>query len=208
MIHPFQPKAPDNRNEHPDRLDNVRQLPRAARRGHGGSQQIVESKDVDCIEILQPRPAITFDRRVPAHRSVTHPCRKIDGLHAVFFAPPAKGRSFCCDFPFLGLHLFFQAPVGRENGDLVPPPPQSFGKCANLHRGPAEFQKRSVRFRDVQDSHCSRRIFFSVFAKTLKRNSYSTRCRPRAPISFACSGSFRSASMEVASWIPSPCGTR
>ena len=86
MIHPFQPKASDNRNEHPDRLDNVRQFPRAARRGHGGSQQIVESKDVDCIEILQPRPAITFDRRVPAHRSVTHPCRKIDGLHAVFFA--------------------------------------------------------------------------------------------------------------------------
>src|SRR2546430_12835415 len=42
---------------------------------------------------------------------------------------------------------------------------------------------------DVQDSHCSRRIFFSDFAKTLKRNSCSARCRPRAPISLACARS-------------------
>src|SRR5712692_274049 len=208
MIHPFQPKISHNWHEHPDGLEHVRQVSLAAGGGHRRTQQVVKSKNVHDIEILQPRPAVTLDRRIPAHRAVTHPRRQIDGLHAILIPPPAKRRPLCRDSFFLSLQPLFQAPVRRENRDLVASPRQAFGKRAHLHRWAAEFEKGSVRFRDVQDSHCSRRTFFSDFAKTLKRNSCSARCRPRAPISFACAGSASSASMDVASWIGSPCGTR
>src|SRR5216683_3281921 len=87
------------------------------------------------------------------------------------------------------------------------PSRQSLGQSPDFHRGAAEFQERGVRFCDVQDSHCSRRIFLKAFAKTLNRNSRSTRCFPRAPISFACAGSASKVSMDVANWIASPCGT-
>src|SRR6266702_5321837 len=156
------------------------------------------SQNVHDIKILQPRPAVTLDRRIPAHRAVTHPRRQIDGLHAIFIPPPAKRRPFCRDFFFLGLQPLFQPPVGGENCNLVASPRQAFGKRAHFYGGTAEFEKGSVRFRDVQDSHCSRRIFFSDLAKTPKRNSYSTRWRPRAPISLPSAGSARRVSMEVA----------
>src|SRR6267143_1174737 len=123
-----------------------------------------------------------------------------DGFEHVRKAPLAAGRS----------HRRTQQIVKPENvHDIeILKPRQALGKRAHLHRGAAEFEKGSVRFRDVQDSHWSRRIFFSDLAKTLKRNSCSARCCPRAPISFAWTGSASSASIEVASWIGSPCGTR
>src|ERR1700674_2777844 len=137
------------------------------------------------VEVLQARAAETFDGGIPAHCPVTRPCRKIDGLNAIFMATPAKRRSFCRYFPFLSLHAFFQAPVGGEHGYLMAPLSQTSRKGAYLDRGAAELEERCVGFCNVQDSHCSRRIFFSDFAKALNRNSCSARWRPRAPISFA-----------------------
>src|SRR6266852_1096810 len=208
MIHPFHPEVSDNWYEHPDGLEHVRQASLAAGGGHGRTEQVVESENVHHVEILQSCTAVTLHCRIPTHCAVTHPRRQIDGLHAILIPPPAKRGAFCCDFFFLCLQAFFQTPVGRQNRDLVASPRQAFGKRAHLHRWAAEFEKRSVCFRDVQDSHCSRRIFFRDLAKALKRNSCSARCRPRAPISFESAGSASSASMDVASWMGSPCGTK
>src|SRR5229473_5153413 len=208
MIHPFQPKASHNWHEHSDGFEDVRQALLAAGRGYPGPQQVVNPENVRHVEILQSRPAVALQRRIPAYRAVTQPRRQVNGLHAILIPPPPKRRPFCHDFFFLRLRPFFQPPVGRKNRDLMPSPCQAFGKRAHLYRWAAEFEKGSVRFRDVQDSHCSRRIFFSDLAKALKRNSFSTRWRPRAPISFASAGSASKASMDVASWIVSPCGTR
>src|SRR6267143_358608 len=201
MIHPFQPNISHNWHEHTNGLEHVRQALLAACGGHCRTQQVVESENVHYIEILQPRPAVTLDRRVPTHPSVTQPCRQIDCLYAILIPPPAKRRPFCRNLFLLGLQPFFQSPVGCKNGNLVASPCQPFRKCAHFHRGAAEFEERGVRFRDVQDSHCSRRIFFSDFAKILKRNWCSASCLPRTPISFACAGSASNVSMLVASWI-------
>src|SRR5437899_4879813 len=208
MIHPFQQETSNDGHEHPDGLEHVRQTSLAASRRNCRAEQIVEPEYVHDIEILQPRPAVSLDRRIPAHRPVAQPRGDVNSLHAILVPPPAKWRPFCRDFFFWGLQSFFQPPIRREDRDLVAAPPQSFGKRSHLHRGAAEFQKGSVRLRDVQDSHCSRRIFFNDFAKTLKRKSCSARCFARAPISFAWTGSASSVSMLVASWIGSPCGTR
>src|ERR1700674_1983225 len=208
MIHPFQPKISHNWHKHPDGLKNIWQIPLAAGRGHDRTQQVVKPENVHHIEILQPPPAITRDCRIPTDAPVTQPCRHVNGLHAIFNLPPAKRRTVRRDFFFPCLQTFFQSPVCCEDRDLVASPRQSFGKRAHLHGWTAELEKGSVRFRDVQDSHCSRRIFFSDLAKALKRNSFSARCFPRAPISFACAGSASSVSMHVARWIASPCGTR
>src|SRR4029077_19248494 len=208
MIHLFQPKVSHNWHKHADGFQHVTQASLAACGGHRRAPQVVKPENMHGVEILQPRPAVALHGRVPAHRAVTQPRRHVNRLHAILSPPPAKWRSFRCDFFLLRLQPLFQAPVGRKNRYLVAPPRQSLGKCAHLHRWAAEFKKRIVRFRNVQDSHWSRRIFFRVLAKALKRNSFSARCWPRAPISFACAGSASSASIDVASWIGSPCGTR
>src|SRR6202008_1656846 len=103
--------------------------------------------------------------------------------HAVFVPAPAKGRHLRIYFPLAPFHSLTDSPVRCQHRHLMPPPRQSFGKRTHFHRRTAKFEERGVGFRDVQDSHCSRRIFFSDFAKTLKRNSCSTRCLPFAPIS-------------------------
>ena len=198
MIQTLQPKISHDRHKHPDGLENVRQISNAARGGNGRPQQIVKAENVDHVEILQPRTAVSLDRRIPAHRAVTQPGRQINSLDAIFIAPPAEGRAFCRDLSLRRLHAFFQAPVCRQHTRRVASSSQSFREGANFDWRAAKFQEGSVRFCDVQDSHCSRRIFFKDFAKTLKRNSRSTRWRPRAPISRAWAGSARSASIEVA----------
>src|SRR5256885_1125191 len=144
-----------------------------ARGGNGRTEQVVKPENVHHIKILQSRPAVTLDRWIPTNPPVTQPCRHIDGLHAILIPPPPKRGPFCRDFFFLGLPSLFQPPVGRENRYLVTSPRQAFGKRAHFHRRAAEFEKGSGGFRDVQDSHCSRRSFFSDFAQTLKRNSCS-----------------------------------
>src|SRR3989440_10568813 len=208
MIHPFQPKISHHWHKHADGLEHIREVSLAAGGGNHRTQQVVKPENVHHIKILQPRPAVTLDRRIPTHSPVMQPCWHIDGLHAILIPPPTKRRPFSGDFFFRSLQSLFQSPVGGENGDLMASPRQTFGKRAHLYRGAAEFDKGSVRVRAVQDSDCSRRIFFSDFAKTLKRNSCSARCRPRAPISLACAGLASKVSMQVARWIGSPCGTR
>ena len=185
MIHPFQQETSHDGHEHPDGLEHVRQTSLAASRRNCRAEQIVEPEYVHDIEILQPRPAVSLDRRIPAHAPVAQPRWDVDCLHAILIPPPAKRGPFCRDFFFLRFHSFFQPPVRSNDGDLMAASRQAFRESAHFHRGTAEFQKGSVRFRNVQDSHCSRRIFFNDFAKTLKRNSCSARCFARAPISFA-----------------------
>src|SRR5882762_9466791 len=85
---------------------------------------------------------------------------------------------------------------------------QPLRKRTHFYRRSPKLHERKISLRDVQDSHRSRRIFFSDFAKTLNRNSRSTRSRPRAPISRPNSGLASSASSEVASCPASPCCTR
>src|SRR4029077_6927070 len=145
---------------------------------------------------------------IPADPPVTQPGRKIDRFHAILPAPPAKRRAFRRVFLFRGLQPFFKAPIGGEHRHLMAAPRQSFETSAHLNRRATEFEEWRVSFRDVQDSHWSRRIFLSDFEKTLKRNSCSTRAFPRVPISLACTGSVRMACRAVASWMGSPWGTR
>src|ERR1700692_580972 len=102
----------------------------------------------------------------------------------------------------------FKTPIRGEHVYGVSALRHTLGQGAHFYRRAAEFQERSVGFGDVQDSHCSRRIFFSVLAKTLKRNSCSTRWLPRAPISRARAGSDSSVSIAVESCGASPCCTR
>src|SRR5437764_15153170 len=98
MIHPFQPKISHNWHKHTDGLEHVRQTSLAAGCSHRRTQQVVKPENVHDIEILQPRAAVTLDRRIPANSTVAEPCRYINGLHAIFFAPPAKGGSLRRDF--------------------------------------------------------------------------------------------------------------
>src|SRR5256885_5934922 len=186
MIHPFQQETSHDGHEHPDGLEHVRQTSLAASCRNCRAEQIVEPEYVHNIEILQPRPAVSLNRGIPAHASVTQPCGDVDSLHAIPGSPPAKRGPFCRDFLFLRLQSFFQPPVCRKDCDLVSASRQAFRESAHFHRGTAEFQKGSVRFRDVQDSHCSRRdrkstrlnsshlvISYAVFCLK-KQNKYIT----------------------------------
>src|SRR6267143_219012 len=92
MIQPFQPETSHDWHEHPDGLEHIRQAPLAAGRSHCWTQQVVKSENMHDIEILQPRPAVTLDRRIPANSSVSQPRRYINGLHAIFF--PALAGAF------------------------------------------------------------------------------------------------------------------
>src|SRR5436189_145913 len=99
-----------------------RNVPRATHR----TQQVLKPENVHYIKILQPRPAVTLDRRIPTHSPVMQPCRHIDGLHAILIPPPTKRRPFSGDFFFRSLQSLFQSPVGGENGDLGASPRQTF----------------------------------------------------------------------------------
>ena len=102
----------------------------------------------------------------------------------------------------------FQAPIRSQYRHLMTSPSHGFGQCANFYGRAAKFQEGSIGLCDVQDSHSSRKIFFSDFANTLNLKSRFTRSRPRAPISRARSGFANSVSIEVASCGASPCCTR
>src|ERR1700686_5205831 len=73
------------------------------------------------------------------------------------------------------MQALFKTPIRGEHVHGVATLRQTLRQSAHFYGRAAELQKRSVGFGDVQDSHCSRRIFFSALAKTLKRNSCSTR---------------------------------
>src|SRR5262249_37160874 len=90
----------------------------------------------------------------------------------------------------------------------VAPFVQPLGQCSHFDRRAPELQEGLVARRDIQDSHCSRRILLRDLAKTLKRKSSSTRFFPRAPISRPTSGCASSVSSDVASCTASPCCTR
>src|SRR5262249_43968513 len=144
-------------------------------RAYRRAQQIVEPEDVDDVKLLQPGSAIPFDCGVPAQGAPPEPSRQINRPHTRGFLSPAERRSFCLPAVRLRSQTPFDPPIAREHRHLVAPPRQPFRQRFDFHRCPAEFEKRSVAGRDLQDSHCSRRIFLNAFAKTLKRNSSSTR---------------------------------
>src|SRR5277367_6608120 len=52
MINSLEPKTPDNRKEHTYRLDHIGNIAPPARVSHRGPQKIVESENVNNIEIL------------------------------------------------------------------------------------------------------------------------------------------------------------
>src|SRR2546423_12954982 len=98
MIHPFQPKISHHWHKHADGLEHIRQVSLAAGGGNHRTQQVVKPENVPHIKILQPRPAVTLDRRIPTHCPVMQPGRHIDGLHAILIPPPTKRRPFSGDF--------------------------------------------------------------------------------------------------------------
>src|SRR5271156_103334 len=199
MIHPFQPKITDNWKKHPDRLDHVRQTSGAANLNHRRAQKVVQSENVHDIKVLQTRAAIALHGRVPTDRVIAQPGGKVDGWHAVLRQTPAKGRALGADLRVQRGQTLLNSPIGGKHGNLMPALLQALRQRLDLDGWPSEFQKGRVSFRDVQDPHCSRRIFFRDLAKTLKRNSFSTRSRPRSPILCANAGSESSVSMQVAS---------
>ena len=208
VIQPLQEKISHDGHKHSNRFDHIRNLSRAAFACHCRPQQIVQTKNVRHLEILQSRPAKSVYRWIPGRSAVAKPRRQINTLNAVRTARPPKRRS-------LGRHRNvrrslprFESPIGGQYRQFVPALRQPVCQRLYLHRRSAEFVERSVRLCDAQDSHSSRRIFRNDLANTLKRNWFSTRCLPRRPISFCKSGSASSVSIAVASCTASPCCTR
>src|SRR5271165_524173 len=208
MIHPFQRKISHNWKKHPDGLDDVRQALGTAGGGDGGAKEVVQAEDMHDVEIGQAGAAIAFYRGVPTDGVIAQPGWKVDGLHAAFGEAPAEGGAFGAEIGSEGMQAGFEAPVGREHRNLMTALREALGESVDLYGRAGQFEKRGVGFGDVQDPHCSRRIFFKDLAKTLKRNSLVTRSRPRSPMLRARAGSRRSVSMQVASWTASPCCTR
>src|SRR3984893_13854091 len=145
--------------------------------------------------------------RIPTQRTIPEPRWQVHRRHSVLHTAPSE-RSSLRSRCLLRAETFLDAPVRRYHSHLIHARGEPFCKRPHFYWGPAKFQKGGVGFRYIQDSHCSRRIFFSALAKTLKRNSRSTRCRPRPPIFCASAGSESNVSIEVASCAASPCGTR
>src|SRR5271166_938893 len=200
MIHPFQRKISHNWKKHPDGLDDVRQALGTAGGGDGGAKEVVQAEDMHDVEIRQPGAAIAFHSRVPANGVITKPGGEIDRLDVAFGEAPAEGGAFGAEIGSEGMQAGFEAPIGREHRNLMTALREALGESVDLYGRAAEFEKRGVGFGDVQDPHCSRRIFFRDLAKMLKRNSLVTRSRPRSPMPRARAGSRRSVSMQVASW--------
>src|SRR5689334_969203 len=135
------------------------------------------------------------------------PVGEVDGFHPADVTPLAERTVFRGRFTGKLSQPALKAPIRGEDGNFVAQLDEAFGKCADFFRRTAEFEKRRVALRDVQDSHNSRRIFLNALEKTLKRYSFSTRCRPASPIRRAFSGFERRVSIEVASCSVSPCWT-
>src|SRR5271165_5139069 len=208
MIHPFQRKISHNWKKHPDGLDDVRQALGTAGGGDGGAKEVVQAEDVHNVGIRQACAAVALYGGIPAYGVVAEPRREVSGLHGAFGEAPAEGGAFGAEIGSEGMQAGFEAPIGREHRNLMTALREALGESVDLYGRAAEFEKRGVGFGDVQDPHCSRRIFFKDLAKTLKRNSLVTRSRPRSPMLRARAGSRRSVSMQVASCTASPCCTR
>src|SRR5690242_1278405 len=207
VVDPLHPQAPHDRQEHPDRLDHVRNAPLAAKGGNRGPQQIVQTKNVRDIEIPQTRAAESLHGGIPARRPVVKPRRQVNGRRSPRVAPPSERAPFRwsrAQFREPLLH----SPVRRQHRHLVPSSSHPLRKRPHFDRRPAELVKWHIGFRNLQDAHSSRRIFLNDFANALNRKSRSTRSRPLRPISCATVGFSSSASMDVARCTASPCGTR
>src|ERR1700741_226272 len=207
VVHPLQPQVPNDRHEHSDRFDYVWNLPAVTLRGHPRPQQIVEAENVHDIKIPQLRSHISPQPGIPGRGPEMKPVRQINDLHSPNFSHAAvrtpPRRRFLWHLP----QALLQPPIRRQHAYLVASLRQAVGKGAHFNRRAAKLKKGRVALRDVQDSHSSRRIFLKFLAKTLNRNSFCTRSRPRSPICFANSGLASSASTEVASCATSPCWT-
>src|SRR6516162_1698038 len=208
VIDPLQPQVAHDWQIHSDWFDHVRNPLLAAFRRRPGAQQIVKPENVCDIKILQLRPQIFPQPGVPAGCPVMKPFGQIDDRYSASF-PRAAVRPLARQRFFRRfLEALLEPPIRRQNAYLVPSAREALGERAHFHGRAAKLKKRGVALRDVQDSHSSRRIFFKPLAKVLKRYSFSTRSRPRAPICFASSGFASSVSIEEASCATSPCWTR
>src|SRR5450755_1405217 len=160
------------------------------------------------VKIYESGAAVTFNCGIPAEGVIAQPSREIDGLHGSFSEAPAERGAIGANVRGPRRQPRLDTPIGCEHGNLIAALREALGQGMHFDGRAAEFEERCVCLRDVQDSHCSRRIFFRDLAKTLKRNSLATRSRPRSPILRARAGLARKVSMQVASWVASPCCTR
>src|SRR5262249_1607651 len=141
-------------------------------------------------------------------RPVLEQSWQIDTPHSPIFSRPPIFRSTEILLVCRASNSFLNSPVCRHHRHFMPECSQSARQRLHLRRRSTKLVERSIRLRHIQDSHTSRRIFFSDFAKTLNRNSFSTRSFPRRPISRASSGFASNVSIDVASCTASPCCTK
>src|SRR2546422_8308224 len=114
---------------------------------------------------------------IPGERAIAQGARQIYRFHAILFRPPSEfaagsSRGDAPDDP----------EIGSEHRHLMAPSRQTARQCAHLHRWTALLEEWKVRFRDLQDTHCSFKILFNDLANCANWYSRSTRPRPRAPI--------------------------
>src|SRR5258708_38004468 len=94
MIHSFQPKVSDNRDEHTDRLDDVGNRVASARRCHSRSKKIVQPKNMHYVKVPQARSAKLRDSGIPTQGAIVQPVREINRLNSALLKPPSECASF------------------------------------------------------------------------------------------------------------------
>src|SRR6267142_1296483 len=207
VVHALHKNVSHDRDKHSDRLDDIWYSAFPAGCRHRRSEQIVQSENMHDFKAIQILVAIAGDTRIPAGRTVMKPSRQIYAIHSIGVLRPSEGATLC-DYAILVRLALLVAPIGGKYRDLVAPLRQSIRKRFHFRWWSAKFVKRRVRLRHAQDSHKSRSILRNDLANVAKRNSFSTRCFPRRPMSCAITGFSRSVSMAVASCTASPCGIR